>query len=102
MDCISGVIVIDGLQGIAFNPNTSPADDQWLGISPGFTATTTDPGAALFGVGSSGGVTNPFDMLYEFNDTSVTLSGLPASVAAGMATLILTPDGMGNYSWNGL
>jgi hypothetical protein len=66
---------------------------------PGLSA--TDPGAQAFGVGGAGGAANPGDALYEFNDVSVSLSGLPASVVGGMNTLLLLPDGSGNYTWAG-
>jgi len=102
IDCLTGTILIDGLMGLAPNPNTtSTLDDQWLGISPGLTMATTNPGAQLFTVGGTGIAGAPTDMLYEFNDVSVTLTGLPASVGAGLNQLLFLPDGSGNYAWSG-
>ena len=75
-----------------------------IGISPGNGATgnvALDPGAQAFapaGAGSGG----PNDMLYEFNDVSVTLSGIPASVAGGLSSLIFAPNVAGGYDWAGL
>jgi hypothetical protein len=101
MDCATGVITIGGLGGLMPNPQfTSTLDDQWLGISAGATLGATDPGAALFSLGGNG-FGGPFDSLYEFNDVSVTLSGLPASVAGGMTTLTFAPQGGGGYLWTG-
>lgn len=103
VDATSGAITLGNLQGIQANPSlTSTTDDQWLGISAGALGPATDPGAQPIGVGGAGGASNPLDMLYEFNDVSVSGSGLPASIAGGMDLLLLLPSGTGNYTWAGL
>lgn len=101
IDCISGIIIIDNLAQVSANPGTSTTDDQWLGMSPGL-GVATDGGPTTFTVGGSGGVLAPTDMLYDFNDTSVSLTGIPASIRGGIGTIIFTPDGFGNYVWAAL
>jgi hypothetical protein len=106
-DCATGAITITGLQGIGVNPGVATTDDQWIGISPGISVaplTATDPGAAIFTVGGSATALADGDALYEFNDTSVSLSGQPACVLAGVDTLAFTPTPVGlatNYTWFG-
>lgn len=103
LDSNTGVFTLDGLQSMVANPNTSSTlDDQWMGISPGISIaglTATDPGAVAFTAGTGGGAANPGDALYEFNDVSVSLTGLPASVVAGANSITFIPDGAGNYTW---
>lgn len=84
---------LENLQGIL--PSTA-LRDSYLGMSPGSLG-ATDPGSATFGVGSSGGATNPGDMLYEFTQQA----SRPASISALMSTLTFTPDGAGNYTFIG-
>lgn len=103
IDASLGSFTISGLQGLVANPNTtSTTDDQWVGISPGLAVPgTTDPGVTAFALGGSGAAATATDMLYDFNDVSVSGSGLFPSIVNGLDTLLFTPDGSGNYVWAG-
>lgn len=85
---------LNNLQGLAV---TTAATDSFLGMSPGNGA-ATDPGAQPFGVGAAGAAGAPTDMLYEFSTGILQ----PASVAAGLNSILFSPDGGGNYVWLGL
>lgn len=89
---------IDGLQGITA-PLSQNAPPSFLGMSPGFLAApATNPGPAAFAPAATGAAGAASDMLFEFTSGAPR----PAAVAAGVNTLIFTPDGMGNYTWMAL
>ena len=90
LNCFTGDVMIDGVQGIMQDPSNVP---MFLGVSPGVVGPATDPGASVFMPGAVGAAGAATDMTYEFGAGSV-----PA-VAAGVTTLLLTPDGGGNYTW---
>ena len=102
IDCIAGTLRLDGLSGIGTNPSGgSTGDSQFLGLSPGSGA--SDPGAQAFAVGSNGAASTAADMLYDFAQglgsagPTVTNALLPGT----LDVLVFTPDGSGNYSWQG-
>lgn len=97
---LCGAVTVDGLNGIAPNPSSLPGgDSQFLGISPGFPV-ATDGGASLF-VG--GGIpANPTDMIYDFYDASVGVTGIvPSLDGTGVVGVAFTPHPpvMPSYGW---
>jgi hypothetical protein len=88
IDTSTGVITLNGLSGLGVSARA--ADNLFIGASPGGGA--TDPGMAAFGAGGSGAAVAPTDMIYRFGPTG-------ALVAAGANTVVLTPNGSGNYTW---
>lgn len=106
-DGVTGIITIDGLAGV--QPQVSgTVNAMMLGISPGIAAAggvATDPGPVVFGTptGLTGGAAAPTDMLYDFDSTLGALPTVTDHVTFGLTgTVIFTPDGNGNYTWQAL
>lgn len=95
----TGVVALNGLQGILPATALGAAADQFLGMSPGTLLGATDPGVAGFAPAAAGAAGAPGDMLYELN---LGLSSLRhASITAGLNAVVFTPAGS-NYTWVGL
>jgi hypothetical protein len=86
IDSVTGVVTITGTTAIAVQAGLN----MFIGASPGSGA--TDPGMAAFGPAGAGAATLTTDMIYRFGATGPGL-------AAGANTIVLTPDGLGNYTW---
>lgn len=86
IDTVTGVVTITGTSAIAVQAGLN----MFIGASPG--AGATDPGLAAFSPAGSGAATLTTDMIYTFGATGPTLAG-------GANTIVLTPDGFGNYTW---
>ena len=109
----SGIISINGLQGIVPDPEIGQVDDAWLGISAGATLglPATDPGTVvspgpLPGFAPTGGavqgpVLNPRDMIYDYVNGVAGVPSVLNTVNNGTASVTFIPDGMGNYLWFG-
>ena len=104
-DATSGIVTLGGLTGIAPQPGTaSPGDDMFVGMSPGNSVATTDPGVTLFTQGGAGGVAAATDMLYDFY-SATTATGLAPSLLPGSLNDILFVPSTAfptNYDWAGL
>jgi hypothetical protein len=86
IDSVTGVITISGCTAMA----AQAGFNMFLGASPG--AGATDPGVAAFSPAGAGAATLATDMIYTFGPTGPALAG-------GANTIVLTPNGSGNYTW---
>jgi hypothetical protein len=84
IDSVTGVITLSGLTG--FGAVTAA---MVIGASP---ANGTNPGPAAFGPGASGAVAAATDAIYRSGTAGPGLAG-------GANTIVLTPNGSGNYTW---
>ena len=103
LNASSGVIELIGLHAVAPNPLSTPlataGDRQFLGMSPGLSA--SDPGAVTFAVGGNGA--GPAGtMLYDWYDhLSPGPALVPSLLSGGLSRIVFTPDGLGGYLWTG-
>ncbi len=101
LDPSSGTLVLDGLSGIASNPETQSLNvgqNQFLGLSRG--AGASDLGTSAFAPGSSG--TGPATaMLYDFYNAATTFGGRCPSLGLGLDRLVFVPLATGGYQWTG-
>lgn len=105
-DTNSGIVSIDGLGGIAVNPQTvlGTGDAAFLGITRGNTGATNGLGPQLFSNGGSGSALNATDMWFDFYLQVAAGAGRVASLGAGtLNSIAFVPSGTfsPNYNWIG-
>lgn len=87
-DIATGGVTLSGLSSIG--PHLAGTTNMFLGVSKGPGA--TDPGQTAFVAGNSGSMGAGTDMVYQL--------GLEGTLAAGVASLVFTPNMLqGGYSW---
>lgn len=108
IDVANGNVTIDGLTGVAANPQavfSATLDSSFFGISKGNTGATNSGVATLFAAGGSGFPANASDMWYDFYTAVAGGAGRPASLAPGtLSSVTFAPDATypTNYQWGGL
>jgi hypothetical protein len=111
-DVNTGDVRLDGLTGIAANPQgtaggafSATADDMLMGISRGGSV-ATNSGPTVFGAGSGGLASSATHMWYDFYDAVLaTDPGRCASLQPGtLQSVTFIPSGgfAPNYDWLGL